>query len=257
MDKLLIVKLGGKVLEQPDLMQEFADFFGAYPHSKIVVHGGGKQATELAGRMGYQAQMIDGRRITDAPMLDIALMTYAGLLNKKLVAQINAKGAQAIGVTGADANLIRAVKRPVDPIDFGYVGDVVSVQAKTFQQLLQMGFSPVVCALTHDGEGQMLNTNADTMATEIAQALHPFYSIELWMCMDLPGVMKDLRRPESVLPQISKEVYDTLVLKGAIDQGMIPKMDTAFQTLATGVTKVFISNIQGLIDPNQPKTQII
>lgn len=256
MDKLLVVKLGGKVLEDEELLHDFVAYFAAYPQPKILIHGGGKQASSLAQQMGVIPQMIDGRRVTDGPMLDIALMTYAGLLNKKLVAQINAKEEKAVGLCGADANLITANKRPVGEIDYGYVGDIQSVQAENFQSLLQAGLTPVICALTHDGQGQILNTNADSIANAIAQAMQPFYEVELWLCMDLPGVLLDINDPDSILTEISEETYENLKNDGVVHKGMLPKLEAAFDSLSKGVQTIYISNTTALLHPQHKKTQI-
>ena len=257
MDKLLIVKLGGKILEQQELLDQFIDFYAAYPHPKILIHGGGKQATAYAEKLGVETKMVEGRRITDKPMLDVALMTYAGLLNKSLVAQINARGEKAIGVTGADGNLIVSDKRPPGAVDYGFVGDIRSVQAETFKTLLDAGLPPVVCALTHDQKGQMLNTNADAVANAIAQGLQANYTVELWLCMDLPGVLENIEEPESLLAEISPKRYTELKSAGKIHQGMIPKLDTAFASLDAGVDTVYISNVEALLNPNHSKTRIV
>lgn len=245
--KLSVVKIGGNVIDDPTQLDHFLTDFSALEDHKILVHGGGKVATRLADELGIETQMVNGRRITNDDSIDIAVMTYGGLINKKVVANLHAKGSEAIGLTGADGNLIQSNKRPlVSGIDFGWVGDPQFVNAKFLHQLIQSGLVPVIAPLTHDGKGNMLNTNADTIASCIATAMSTDYQVELNYCFEMPGVLANPEDPTSVVPIIDQNQYKALAESGSISQGMIPKMDNAFDALAQGVATVRIMNYSEL-----------
>lgn len=251
-----IVKIGGGLLESPDLLTPFLKAFADLPGAKILIHGGGQRATQVSQRLGISPKMHEGRRITDAETLEVALMVYGGLANKTVVAKLQALGCPALGVSGADGNLIRAVKRPVKTIDYGFVGDVTQVNTPSLLALLTAGFVPVFCALSHDGQGQMLNTNADTIAAEVAIALGKDYESRLYYCFEKDGVLRDVLDSESVIPRIDPALYEDLKLEGVIAAGMLPKLHNCFQALKRGVGKVFIGSPNLLIAPNSKHTEI-
>ncbi|MEL6672193.1 MAG: acetylglutamate kinase [Bacteroidota bacterium] len=251
MEKLSVLKVGGKVLEDPKESALVLSNFAQLPGLKIMVHGGGKTASQLAKRMDIPVQMIDGRRITDAAMLEIVLMVYGGLMNKSVVALLQARGINAIGLTGADMNVIQAHKRPVGQIDFGFVGDVDGVDAQALQTLLQAGMVPVMAPLTHDGAGQMLNTNADTIASSVAQAMAEQYEVHLVFCFDRPGVLTDPTDDSSLIPQITPAAYAQHKKAGRIAGGMLPKLDNAFAALNQGVHRIYLCQPQAVAQLGQ------
>ena len=248
MQKITIVKVGGKVVETPETLQELLTDFVALPGLKILVHGGGRSATKFSEQLGIETQMVDGRRITDKETLKVVTMVYAGLVNKNIVASLQAKGANAIGLTGADLNLIKAIKRPVKEIDYGYVGDVVSVHVEELKELINKKVVPVVAPLTHDGNGNMLNTNADTMASSLASALAKHYDVNLVYCFEKKGVLSNPNDDNAVIDQLSHPLFKEYQQTGIIAEGMIPKLDNGFDALKHGVKKVNITNTQGLKD---------
>nr|WP_255444024.1 acetylglutamate kinase [Robiginitalea sp. SC105] len=235
-----IVKIGGAFLEEPGLVESFTEAFTALKGLKLLVHGGGKRATELSHRMGIEPRVVDGRRITDSASLEVAVMVYGGWANKTLVARLQAMGCNALGLSGADANLIRARKRPAGDIDYGFVGDIESVNVPAVSALLEAGFVPAFCALTHDGQGQLLNTNADTIAADLAAGLSQRYATRLLYCFEKAGVLEDIANPSSVIPRIDRAAYDQLRAEGKIAAGMLPKLHNCFQALEKGVGQVFI-----------------
>ncbi|MGV8944844.1 MAG: acetylglutamate kinase [Lutibacter sp.] len=239
---LHIVKIGGNIIEDSLLLKSFLKDFSAIEEPKILVHGGGKSATKLANKLNLTPEMIEGRRITDQPNLEIAVMIYAGLTNKTIVAQLQANSSNAAGFTGADANLILSEKRPVKEIDFGFVGDVVCVNAKEIKMFIESGIVPVFCAITHDKNGQLLNTNADTIASEIAIAMANFYEVTLNYVFELKGVLSSITDENSVIQHINLEKYEQLVGEGIISEGMIPKLHNCFNALKKGVSKVKIGD---------------
>jgi len=246
-ERLTIVKVGGAVVEdEAQLMQLLRDFI-AIQGPKVLVHGGGRRATKMAASLGIETKMVDGRRITDAAMLEVVTMVYGGLVNKHVVASLQALGANAIGLTGADANLIRSVKRPPVPsgdgalIDYGFVGDVKEVQADTLARLIQTGLLPVVAPLTHDGQGNILNTNADTMASETAKALSRHFDVTLIFAFEKPGVLRDADDDRSVIPTITRSDFERYKADGTISGGMIPKIENALAAIDAGVAKVIIT----------------
>ena len=235
-----IVKIGGAFLEEPSRLAEICRNFAAMDGMKILVHGGGQRATQLSRDLGIQPRMVDGRRITDALSLEVVTMVYAGWANKTTVSRLQALGCNALGVSGADANLIRASKRPVGDIDYGFVGDIEAINADGLSQLLQAGLTPVFCALTHDGRGQLLNTNADTIAASLARALSRDFHVRLFYCFDKEGVLRDVGDPESVIPHLDRALFENLKTEGAILQGMLPKLYNCFFALDGGVPEVFV-----------------
>ncbi len=233
-----IVKIGGKVIDDLTALSEFLTGFSLISGPKILVHGGGASATRLAEQMGIPVQMLEGRRITDAPMLKVVVMVYAGWVNKQIVAMLQARNTSALGLSGADMDLIRAVKRPAQPIDYGFVGDVKQVNLKNLTKLLEDSVVPVVSPITHDGSGNLLNTNADTIATELATAISQVYSTRLSFCFEQPGVMLDVDDENSVIRELQQDRYQNLKEQGTIHSGMIPKLDNAFRAMEQGVEEV-------------------
>jgi acetylglutamate kinase len=240
--KLTVVKVGGGVLEDVTSLAGFLDRFVAFPGLKILVHGGGKLATKLSGQLNIESKIVEGRRITDADTIDIVTMVYGGLINKKTVAALQARGCNAGGFTGADMNLIRAIKRPVGVIDYGFVGDVTHVNQEALAVLLGKGITPVLAPLTHDGNGQLLNTNADTIASEIAGAMANLYEVSLVFCFEKPGVLTDSDNESSVIPELNETSYQAFKASGIIHSGMIPKIDNSFHALQKGVKQVIITS---------------
>lgn len=239
---LNIIKVGGAIVEDEESLKGLLMSFSGLRGKKILVHGGGKIATEIAARLGIETQMIDGRRITSAEMLKVVTMVYGGLVNKDIVARLQALGENAIGLTGADMNLIMSVKRPVDLVNFGYVGDVKYVNTRSLKSILEAGAVPVLAPLTHDKEGTMLNTNADTIASSVARALAGEYSVTLTFCSSTPGVLRNLEDPTTLVKTISKADFDSMVSDGIISEGMIPKLQNAFEAINDGVSKVVITS---------------
>ena len=254
--KLHIVKVGGHLVNDTDALQEVLSAFAKIDAPKILVHGGGRHATALATKLGISPKMIDGRRITDASMLEVAVMSYAGLSNKKIVAQLQHLGVNAVGLSGADGSCIEAVKRPVKEIDYGFVGDIVNVNAAVFTSLAAQDFVPVLCAITHDKNGQLLNTNADTIAAQVAIALSATYEVSLFYCFEHAGVLRDIANPADVIPLLNTTQTETFVKDGIIHQGMVPKLHNGFDALKNGVNEVIISNINALTNANAPKTTL-
>ena len=238
--ELHIIKIGGKVVDNEIMLQEILRGFIADNRPKILVHGGGKGATELAEKLGIPTQMVNGRRITDDPTLEIAVMVYAGWFNKKVVAALQAGGCNALGLSGADGNLILAHKRPVGEIDCCLVGDVDTVDAEGIRELLLARFTPVMCAITHDGQGHLLNTNADTIAFKVAQAMSKYYNVTLSYCFEKRGVLLDSEDNATLIPRLDRERFEALKKEGAIHTGMLPKLENAFAAVAAGVETVRI-----------------
>jgi acetylglutamate kinase len=243
--RLLVVKIGGNVIDSPAVLSSFLQAFAALPHPKVLVHGGGKLATDLSAQLGLETTMIDGRRVTDAETLKLVTMVYGGLINKSLVSSLQACGCNALGLTGADAGFVLAHRRPpANGVDYGFVGDIRFVNASVLHTFVESGMIPVCAPLTHDGAGNMLNTNADTIASECARALvsaYPaHYAVELVYCFEKKGVLRDVHDEATVIPSLSAVEYQTLKATGAIAKGMIPKLDNAFAALRSGVCSVAI-----------------
>jgi len=237
MENLLIIKIGGNVIDQPEALAIFLDDYAQIEGKKILIHGGGKIATDISRALGIEAQMIDGRRITNAETLKVVTMVYAGLINKTIVSRLQASGCNAIGLTGADANVIAAKKRVDKNIDYGFVGDIEQVNVAPIVQFLNAGLAPIFAPLTHDGKGAMLNTNADTIAAALASALCKHYETRLIYCFDKKGVLASTD-DESVIPQLNLTQYYDLKAQGIVTKGMLPKLDNAFATLQAGVRAV-------------------
>ncbi len=235
-----IIKIGGKVIEEPETLQSFLADFSQLKGPKILVHGGGRTATDLAAKLGITSQMVEGRRITDAATLEVVTMVYGGLVNKNIVAILQSLGCNALGLTGADLNCILAEKRKATPIDYGFVGDVVAVNAIAFMHLLEQGITPVLAPLTHNKSGQLLNTNADTIAARVAIALGKSFDVALSYCFEKRGVLENVNDDDSVISLISENDFAEMKADGSIADGMIPKLDNAFATLNAGVEKVNI-----------------
>lgn len=245
-EPLTIIKVGGKIVEEKDTLNKLLSDFTGIPGRKILVHGGGRSATALASRLGIETKMVDGRRITDKDMLEVVTMVYGGLVNKNIVAGLQARGVNAIGLTGADSNTMLSDKRPVKDIDYGFVGDVKAVNVDFLSSLLDSGVIPVLAPLTHDGKGQMLNTNADTIAGETAKAMAAKYDVTLVFCFEKPGVLLHEDDDNSVIPHITHNDFSLLVENGTISGGMIPKIQNAFKALQAGVTSVLITKASAL-----------
>ncbi|MCG9792781.1 acetylglutamate kinase [Flavobacterium algicola] len=239
---LTIVKIGGNIIDDANELKHFLSDFSKIDGHKLLVHGGGKSATKMAKSIGLVPQMIDGRRITDAAMLEVVVMIYAGQINKEVVAQLQANNTNAIGFSGADGNLIQSEKRNHPTIDYGFVGDVKKVNTPLLQTLITNGITPVFCAITHDKKGQLLNTNADTIASELSIALSEVFDVTLNYCFEKPGVLYDAEDDSSVIDQINQELYTKLKNEKAIHSGMIPKLDNCFNSLAKGVQKIRIGH---------------
>lgn len=235
-----VVKIGGNVINDPLKLESFLKDFSDMEGMKILVHGGGKRATEMAADLGLKTKMIGGRRVTDAKGLEIVTMVYAGLLNKNIVAKLQATDCNAIGLSGADADLIRAHKRKVKEVDYGFAGDVDAIAGKTLIFFLNHGLVPVFSAITHDKKGQLLNTNADTIASELAKGLAADFEVELIYCFEKMGVLKELEDQDSVIEKIDKSYYSKLKADQVIVEGMLPKLDNCFDALQNGVQKVLI-----------------
>ena len=250
MDKLIVIKIGGNIIDDETKLSSFLKSFATVSGKKILVHGGGKVATKIGDTLGIESKYVDGRRITDAATIDLVTMVYGGLVNKKIIAQLQGFGCNAIGVTGADANLIPATKRPVKEIDYGFVGDVLSSQiaCDSWRLLLNNNLIPAVAPLTHDGKGQILNTNADTMAQEIAKALSSAYEVSLIYSFEKAGVLLDANDDSTVINRLNPAYYSQLKGKQKIFAGMIPKLDNAFAALNSGVNKVIIGNAEQLTE---------
>ena len=241
MEKLTLIKVGGKIVEEPDTLQQLLRDFSSIEGHKVLVHGGGRSATKIASQLGIESQMVNGRRITDAEMLKVVTMVYGGLVNKNIVAGLQALQVNALGLTGADMNIMRSDKRPVKDVDYGFVGDVKEVNADVLASLIQQGIVPVLAPLTHDKQGHMLNTNADTIAGEAAKALAKYFDVTLMFCFEKKGVLLNEDDDESVIPEIDRVSFQKYVAEGIIQGGMIPKLENAFQAIDAGVKEVIIT----------------
>jgi acetylglutamate kinase len=246
--ELYIIKIGGNVIDNSENLHHFLKDFTSLDGYKILVHGGGKVATQLSETLGIEPKMVDGRRITDIETLRVVTMVYGGLINKNVVAQLQRFGNNAIGLTGADGNFIRTKKRPVKTIDYGFVGDIddKSIDPEAIGRLLDAGFTPIFCAITHDGDGQLLNTNADTIASALAVALSKLYETTLIYCFEKKGVLHDINDEESVIREIGPEKYQKLKEQQIIHSGMLPKLDNAFTAINCGVKAVIIGKSDDL-----------
>ena len=239
--KITVIKVGGKIVEEKESLDNLLDRFAAINGYKILIHGGGRSATRIAEALGIESRMINGRRITDGETLKVVTMVYGGLVNKTIVAGLQARSVNALGLTGADCNVMRAHKRTGEDIDWGFVGDVDSADGVMLSKLIGEGIVAIMAQLTHDGNGNLLNTNADTIAAETAKALAPYFDVTLTYCFEHPGVMRNPDDPTSLIPLINSDSYKALLADGTISGGMIPKIDNAFNALKGGVTEVIIT----------------
>jgi acetylglutamate kinase len=259
LEKLYIIKIGGNVIDNPLKLNQFLQNFASLQGKKILIHGGGKVATQLADKLGLEVKMHNGRRITNQEMLNVVLMVYGGLINKNIVSKLQSQHCNAIGLTGADMGVIKATKRPVKDIDYGFVGDVTAVNDKSLADLLENGYMPVLAPLTHDGQGNMLNTNADTIASETAVAMVKRYETHLLYCFEKKGVLTNVDDESSVIPLLNEQNYATYLAQNVIFAGMIPKLDNAFAALKKGVKQVVIleaDNLQNIENKDFVGTRI-
>ena len=240
-EKLTVIKVGGKIVEEEATLNRLLDDFATIEGHKVLVHGGGRSATKIAAQLGIESKMVTGRRITDSETLKVVTMVYGGLVNKNVVAGLQARGVNALGLTGADMNVMRSVKRPVKEVDYGFVGDVEKVDASLLSDLIYKGVVPVMAPLTHDGKGHMLNTNADTIAGETAKALAALFDVTLVFCFEKKGVLRDENDDDSVIPLITPAEFKQYVADGIIQGGMIPKLENSFAAIDAGVSEVIIT----------------
>ena len=256
MEKLSIIKIGGNIIEDDTSLNTFLKLFANLEGKKILVHGGGKKATHIASKLGIESKMINGRRITDAETLEVITMVYGGLVNKNIVAKLQSLNIDAIGLTGADINSIKSEKRPIKEVDFGFVGDVKKVASDSINKLIKADFTPVFCAITHNGNGQLLNTNADTITSTIAVGMSKIYETSIYYCFELNGVLRDFNDKTSVVKVINSKTYIKLLADKIITDGMIPKIDNCFDALNNGVSRVNIGNTSMLTKENDNFTTI-
>jgi acetylglutamate kinase len=242
MERLTIVKVGGKVVEEKESLDQLLNHFSQIRGKRILVHGGGRLATTLSEKLGIETKMVDGRRITDEATLEIVTMVYAGLVNKNIVAGLQARGCNSIGLTGADLNVIKAKKRPVKDIDYGFVGDILGVNTSELRLLLNEEVVPVMAPITHDTYGQLLNTNADTIAADLAIELSNYYTVNLFYCFEKKGVLSNPNDEDSVISELSYDRFKKLKAEGVIKEGMIPKLDNGFTAMRNGVNQILITN---------------
>ena len=240
--KITVVKVGGAIVEDPQSLDQLLQNFAAIEGPKVLVHGGGRRATKVATSLGIESKMVNGRRITDAEMLEVVTMVYGGLVNKNIIAQLQSKGVNALGLTGADMDVIHSHKRPQkNGIDYGFVGDVEHVNGFALRNIIEQGITPVMAPLTHDGKGNILNTNADTIASETAKALARFYDVTLIYSFEKKGVLSNPEDDESVIPTITRQDFEQYVANGTVAGGMIPKLENALAAVDSGVSQVIIT----------------
>lgn len=256
METLKIIKIGGNIIDDSQALETFLRQFALLKGLKLLVHGGGKLATQMAQKMNIPVQMNEGRRITDSDTLDVITMVYAGKINKNIVAQLQANTCNAIGFSGADGNTIVSAKRSIQPIDYGFVGDVKQVNTNTLEVLLNNNITPVFCAITHDENGQLLNTNADTIASELAIGFAKHFKTELYYCFDKTGVLRDITDNNSVVTNINTVTYQSLINDGIIADGMLPKLNNCFHAINNNVDKVCIGKPSMLFETNTLYTTI-
>jgi acetylglutamate kinase len=256
MNRLFIIKIGGNVLDHPEALNKFLKDFASIKEPKILIHGGGKIATKIGNELGIESNYINGRRITDAPTLDLVTMVYGGLVNKQIVATLQTLGCNALGVTGADGNMIKAVKRPVKDIDYGFVGDIKqdSVNTSLLYFLLKQNTVPVFAPLTH-ADGKMLNTNADTIASVLAVAMSKHFDVRLIFCFEKKGVLKDVNDLNSVINHLPKKLYEELLGQKAFVEGILPKLENAYAAIAAGVKEVLIGEAGDLVKNTGQETE--
>ena len=255
-EKLSIIKIGGNIIEDDTSLNVFLKLFSNLEGKKILVHGGGKRATAMASKLGIESKMVNGRRITDKETLEVITMVYGGLVNKNMVAKLQALQIDAIGLTGADINSIKSNKRQVTNIDYGFVGDVKEVASNSIGRLIKGNFTPVFCAITHDGNGQLLNTNADTIASKVAIGMSKKYDTTIYYCFELNGVLRDINDQNSVIKYLNINTYNKLLKDGNIADGMLPKLENCFDALKNGVSKVNMGNTNMFTKENDNFTSI-
>lgn len=248
MEKITVVKIGGNVIDNPEALKRFLEEFAALPGAKILVHGGGKLATRLAERLELKVQMVDGRRITDKGMLDVVTMVYAGLINKQVVAGLQAAGCNALGLSGADGNAVTARRRDPNPVDYGFVGDIERVDSGLLRRLLEGGITPVFSAIMHDGQGTLLNCNADSVASAIALGAAEIAPADLVFCFEKNGVLRDPEDDTTLIREITAETYAPLKADGIVSKGMIPKIENALKAVEKGVRSVTIKHSENLLN---------
>lgn len=241
-ENITVVKIGGNIIENKTFLDEFLKDFSELKEKKVLIHGGGKTANNFAKKLGIETKMIEGRRVTTKKFIDIAIMTYGGLINKNIVSKLQQLNCNSIGLTGADANIIQSIKRPVKSIDYGYVGDIKKVNSYKLHNIIQIGLYPVFCALSFSRTYGLLNTNADTIASEVSKALTSNYNVKLIYCFEKNGVLKNIDDSNSVIKNITSKNYNELKSKNIINDGMIPKIDNCFEAIKNNVTKVIIGN---------------
>ena len=259
--KLTLVKVGGAIVENADSLSSLLDKFASIEGHKVLVHGGGRSATRIAERLGLPQQMVAGRRVTDADTLRVVTMVYAGLVNKNIVAQLQARGINALGLTGADMNVISSHRRPpkqvriddgsTQTVDYGFVGDIDQVNADLLSDLIAKGVVPVMCPIGHDTQGSLLNTNADTIAAEVAKALARNFEVTLVYCFEKQGVLRDADDDDSVISCITQAEFPVLVEQGIVSGGMLPKLENAFDAIRAGVQEVVITRADALDHPSE------
>lgn len=260
MMKLFVIKIGGNVIDDEKHLSSFLNDFVSISENKLLVHGGGKIATEIGKQLGIEPKIIDGRRITDVDTLRAVQMVYGGLINKNIVVQLQKRNCNAIGLTGADGNSMLSRKRTVEKIDYGFVGDIEKVNEKIFFSLLNIGLSPVIAPLTHDGKGQLLNTNADTMASAISVAMTKSYEVNLIYCFEKSGVLKNVEDENSVIEKMNSTDYEKYKSEGMISKGMIPKLNNAFEAIKHGVQSVVIchaKDLKKIVENEKSGTRIV
>ena len=255
-EKLSIIKIGGNIIEDDTSLNAFLKLFSNLEGKKILVHGGGKRATAMASKLGIESKMVNGRRITDKETLEVITMVYGGLVNKNMVAKLQALQIDAIGLTGADINSIKSNKRKVTNIDYGFVGDVKEVASNSIDRLIKANFTPVFCAITHDGNGQLLNTNADTIASKVAIGMSKKYETTIYYCFELNGVLRNINDQNSVVKYLNINTYNKLLKDGNIADGMLPKLENCFDALKNGVSKVNMGNTNMFTKENDNFTSI-
>lgn len=257
MESLTIVKIGGKIINNQKLLFFLLDSFQQIKGAKLLVHGGGSVATQLSKKLGLKVKMVEGRRVTDEMTLKIAVMTYAGLVNKTIVSMLQSLDCRAIGLSGADANIIQSHKRKVKDVDYGLVGDIEKVDAEFLKQLIDLQIVPVLCPITHDNQGQLFNTNADTIAAKVTQAMSENFKVSLKYCFEYNGVLENLEDPNSILKMLSKQDAERYISSGVFADGMIPKVENAFNALENGAHSVHICGIDHVHEDNPGTTFIL
>lgn len=257
MQQLTIVKIGGELIDDAAALTDFMDAFASIQGLKLLVHGGGKLASKMMSDLGHEVKMHKGRRITDAQSLDVITMVYAGKINKQLVAQLQKRNCNALGFTGADGNTIVATKRPIKEVDFGFVGDIEHVNTSVLKLLIESQVTPVFCAISHDENGSLFNTNADTIASELAIALSKDYHVQLYYCFDKAGVLKDVKDENSLVPLVTKSIADELIGQGYIVDGMLPKIHNCFYALENGVDTIHLGKLEMLKAADVAHTKIV